>query len=50
MIAKEVTVPAYVNDWNIDEIRTYVENGPNVHPGANYMISESGNRRKNSFS
>ena len=46
MIAKEVTVPAYVNDWNIDEIRTYVENGPNVHPGANYMISESGNRRK----
>ena len=46
MIAKEVTVPAYVNDWNIDEIRTYVENGPDVHPGANYMISESGNRRK----
>ena len=46
MIAKEVTVPAYVNDWNIDEIKTYIENGPNVHPGANYMISESGNRRK----
>jgi len=46
MIAKEVTVPAYVNDWNIDEIRTYVENGPNVHPGANYMITESGSRRK----
>ncbi|MBR5954122.1 MAG: hypothetical protein IK021_01660, partial [Methanobrevibacter sp.] len=42
MIAKEVTVPAYVNDWNIDEIRTYVENGPDVHPGANYMITESG--------
>ena len=46
MIAKEVTVPAYVNDWNIDEIKTYIENGPDVHPGANYMISESGNRRK----
>ena len=46
MIAKEVTVPAYVNDWNIDEIKTYIENGPNVHPGANYMINESGNRRK----
>ncbi|WP_296808923.1 DNA-directed RNA polymerase subunit A' [uncultured Methanobrevibacter sp.] len=46
MIAKEVTVPAYINDWNIDEIRTYVENGPDVHPGASYMISESGNRRK----
>ena len=46
MIAKEVTVPAYVNDWNIDEIKTYIENGPDVHPGANYMITESGNRRK----
>ena len=46
MIAKEVTVPAYVNDWNIDEIRTYVENGPDIHPGANYMITESGSRRK----
>ena len=46
MIAKEVTVPTYVNDWNIDEIKKYIENGPNVHPGANYMISESGNRRK----
>ena len=46
MIAKEVTVPAYVNDWNIDEIKTYVENGPDVHPGANYMITESGIRRK----
>ena len=46
MIAKEVTVPAYVNDWNIDEIKTYVENGPDVHPGANYMITEAGSRRK----
>ena len=46
MIAKEVTVPAYVNDWNIDDIKKYVENGPDVHPGANYMITESGNRRK----
>ena len=46
MIAKEVTVPVYVNDWNIDEIKTYIENGPDVHPGANYMITESGNRRR----
>ncbi len=46
MIAKEVTVPAYVNDWNIDELKTYVENGPDVHPGANYMITEAGSRRK----
>lgn len=44
MIAKEVTVPAYVNDWNMDEMRTYIENGPNVHPGANYVIRTDGRK------
>ena len=37
MIAKEVTVPTYVNDWNIDDLKEAVLNGPNVHPGANYV-------------
>lgn len=44
MIAKEVTVPAYVNDWNMDEMRGYIENGPNVHPGANYVIRKDGRK------
>ena len=37
MIAKEVTVPTYVNEWNIDDLREAVSKGPNVHPGANYV-------------
>ena len=37
MIAKEVTVPTYVNEWNIDELKEAILNGPNVHPGANYV-------------
>ena len=45
MIAKEVTVPVHVNDWNIDEMRTYIENGPDVHPGANYVINGDTKRR-----
>ncbi len=45
MIAKEVTVPVYVNDWNIDEIRGYIENGPDIHPGANYVINGNTKRR-----
>ena len=45
MIAKEVTVPVYVNDWNIDEIKGYIENGPDVHPGANYVINGNTKRR-----
>jgi DNA-directed RNA polymerase subunit A' len=38
MIAKEVTVPVYVNEWNIDELKEYIKNGSDVHPGANYVI------------
>ena len=45
MIAKEVTVPVHVNEWNIDEIRGYIENGPDVHPGANYVIKGDTKRR-----
>ena len=37
MIAKEVTVPTYVNEWNIDDLKVAVLNGPDVHPGANYV-------------
>ena len=46
MIAKEVTVPVYVNEWNIDEIRTFIENGPEIHPGANYVISNEGRTKR----
>ena len=42
MIAKEVTVPVYVNEWNLDEMRNCIENGPDVHPGANYVIMKDG--------
>jgi DNA-directed RNA polymerase subunit A' len=37
-IAKEVTVPVHVNEWNIDEVKKYINNGSDVHPGANYVI------------
>ena len=38
MIAKEVTVPIAVTEWNIDQMKEYINNGPDVHPGANYII------------
>ena len=47
MIAKEVTVPTYVNEWNIDELKEAILNGPNVHPGANYIKTTiNGKERK----
>lgn len=38
MIATEVTVPVFVTKWNIDSMKEYIMNGPNKHPGANYVI------------
>ncbi len=37
-IAKILTIPTNVNDWNIEEMKQIVLNGPNKHPGANYII------------
>jgi DNA-directed RNA polymerase subunit A' len=38
MIATEVTVPIYVTEWNIENMKKYIQSGPNNHPGANYVI------------
>ncbi|MFX1600017.1 MAG: DNA-directed RNA polymerase subunit A', partial [Promethearchaeota archaeon] len=37
-IAKILTIPTNVNDWNIEEMKQMVLNGPAKHPGANYII------------
>ncbi|MBY9004346.1 MAG: DNA-directed RNA polymerase subunit A', partial [Candidatus Lokiarchaeota archaeon] len=37
-IAKILTIPTNVNDWNIEELKQMVINGPFRHPGANYII------------
>lgn len=44
MIAKEVTVPIYVTPWNIEKMKKYIMNGPNVHPGANYVERPDGRK------
>jgi DNA-directed RNA polymerase subunit A' len=46
IIAKELTIPVRVNEKNIEEIRKLVLNGPNVWPGANYVIRPDGRRKK----
>jgi len=37
-IAKILTIPTNVNDWNIEEMKALVLSGPFKHPGANYII------------
>ncbi len=43
-IAKILTVPTYVTEFNIEEMKQTVLNGPHNHPGANYIIREDGRR------
>jgi len=44
-MAKVLTWPEAVNMYNIDKIRQLVRNGPNVHPGANYVVKTSKEKR-----
>ena len=43
-IAKILTIPERITEWNIEEMKRLIINGPEVHPGANYVI-RSDNRR-----
>jgi len=46
VIAKDLTIPVRVDERNIEEMRRYVLNGPNVWPGANYVIRPDGKRKR----
>ncbi len=46
VMAMELTVPEHVTDWNIKWITSFVKNGPNVYPGANYVITPDGKRKR----
>ena len=41
-VAKKLTIPETVSDWNIDKLKKLVLNGPNSYPGANYIIRPDG--------
>lgn len=43
-IAKLLTIPERINKFNLDEMKTLIVNGPDIHPGANYIIRPDGRR------
>ncbi|MEM1542112.1 MAG: DNA-directed RNA polymerase subunit A' [Ignisphaera sp.] len=43
-IAMKLTVPERVTEWNLEELRKCVINGPNKWPGANYVVTPDGRR------
>ncbi|MHA2379982.1 MAG: DNA-directed RNA polymerase subunit A' [Candidatus Thorarchaeota archaeon] len=43
-IARILTIPQRVTEWNIEEMKELVFRGPDRHPGANYLIRTDGRR------
>ena len=43
-IAKILTIPQRVTEWNIEEMKDLVIRGPDRHPGCNYLIRTDGRR------
>jgi DNA-directed RNA polymerase subunit A' len=46
IIAMKLTVPETVNDWNIVYLKKFVQNGPGVYPGSNYVVRPDGKKKK----
>ncbi len=44
LIAKNMTIPVKVNKYNKNELLKYIKNGPNIHPGANFIIKNNEDR------
>jgi len=44
-IALNLTVPERVTRLNIQELQQLVENGPDIHPGAKYIVRDDGTRQ-----
>jgi len=45
-VAKELTIPIKINKNNMAVLKQLILNGPNAHPGANYVIRSDGVRKK----
>jgi DNA-directed RNA polymerase subunit A' len=48
-IALRLTIPERVTKWNIEEMRRLIENGPEVYPGALYILRPDGKRVRLEF-
>nr|XP_014089551.1 DNA-directed RNA polymerase I subunit RPA1 [Bactrocera oleae] len=42
IFARKLSYPVPVTPWNVTELRKMVMNGPDIHPGANYIQDEKG--------
>lgn len=45
-IAKKLTVPERITEWNQKYLREFVEKGPDTYPGSNYIVRPDGKKKK----
>ena len=41
-VAKKLTIPVIITEWNIEKLKTLVTNGPEIFPGVNYVVRPDG--------
>tara|TARA_Y100000034_G_scaffold136768_1_gene215609 strand:- start:39441 stop:42005 length:2565 start_codon:yes stop_codon:yes gene_type:complete len=45
MVAKKLTIPERVTEWNMEYLKKFVERGPKTYPGANYVVRPDGKKK-----
>ncbi len=45
-VARELTVPERITEWNFEWLKEFVKRGPHVYPGANYIARPDGKKKK----
>ncbi len=44
--AMKLSIPERVTEWNMAYLKRYIEKGPGVYPGANYIVRPDGKKKK----
>lgn len=45
-VAKELTIPERITEWNMKFLKEQVQNGPDKYPGANYVMYPDGRKKR----
>lgn len=48
-VAARLTIPERITEWNLEELRRLVENGPDQYPGSLYIVRPDGRRIRLEF-
>lgn len=46
IMAKKLTIPERVTEWNMKYLKEFVDKGPEEYPGANYVIRPDGKKKR----